>query len=194
MIIGGNDVVLKLNADGSANFTMEDETIDGTWKATGDTTAELTINDTTAPLSYEDDAVSMVMEDDDFSGTMIFTKDGNYAKAPAVTSEGAKAVTSESEFVGTWNLCAMNMMGISMYGDSEALAAMSGDTDTTMIIEQGGKATMMGDEASWTLDANGASIVIDDVTIPVQKLDNGNLVMDLSEMMGGVEIIMVFSK
>ena len=52
----------------------------------------------------------------------------------------------------------------------------------------------MGDEATWTVDASGASIVIDDVAIPVQKLDNGNLIVDLSAMLGGMEIIMVFSK
>ncbi|MBO4352272.1 MAG: hypothetical protein J5818_02130 [Eggerthellaceae bacterium] len=194
MIIGDNDVVLNLNADGSANFTMEDETIDGTWKTTGGTAAELTLNDKTVPLSYEDDAVFMEMEDEDFSGTMIFTKDGTYAKMPEVTAEGAKAITSESELIGTWNLCAMNMMGISMYGDSDALSNMSGGTETTMTIEQGGKATLMGDEATWTVDASGASIVIDDVTIPVQKLDNGNLIVDLSAMLGGMEMIMVFSK
>ena len=193
-VLGESEVILTLNADGTASFTMGDEAMDGAWKVTGDTAADLTINEQTVPLSYEDDAVLMAMESEDFSGTMILTKDGTYAKLPAITSEGAKAITSEDALIGNWSLCGMNMMGISMNGDSASLAAVAGDTDMTMNIEKGDSATLMGEEATWAIDADGASITLEGTTLPVQALDNGNLIMDMTDLLGGMSMIMVFSK
>lgn len=194
MVLEDNNIVVTLNADGTANMAMGDESYDFTWKTTGDTTAEATVNDNTVPLSYEDGAVFMTMESDDFSGTIILTEDGTYTKLATVTADGAKAITSEDALVGTWKLCAMNMLGVSMYGEPEALAAAGGSTDTSITFEKGGKVTLMGEEATWTVDANGASIDDAGTAVPVQMLDNGNLVMDLSDMLGGMQMIMVFSK
>lgn len=193
-ILGENKVTLTLNADGSASMIMGEDTIDATWKTTGDTTAEATINEAVVPLSYKDDAVFLTMESDSFSGVMILTKDGTYANLPTISAEGAKAITSEDAIIGNWSMCGINMMGVSMYGDSATLAEISGDSDTSLNIEKGGSATLTGEAATWAIDADGASITIEGTTIPLQMLDNGNLVMDMSELLGGTSMIMVFSK
>ena len=139
-------------------------------------------------------SVTMTMENDGFNGTMILTKDGTYAKLTTIDAEGAKAITSESALIGNWNLCGVNMMGVSMYGSAEDLAAVSGDSDMTLVIEQGGSAKIMGGDATWSVGSDGASISIDGVTIPVQALDNGNLVVDASGITGGMSVVLVYSK
>lgn len=193
-VLGENKVTLTLNADGSASMAMGEDTYDGTWEPAGDAAAKATFNGNVAPLAYNDDAVFMTMEDDSFSGVMILTKDGTYPKLATITAEGAKAITSEDALIGNWSLCGMNMMGVSMYGDSAALAEVSGDSDTTLNIEEGGSATLTGEAATWAIDANGASITIDGTTIPLQMNDDGNIVMDMTELLGGTSMIMVFSK
>lgn len=193
-ILGENKVTLTLNADGSGSMVLGEDTTDLTWKTTGDTTAEATINEMAVPLTYKDDAVFLTMENDSFSGVMILTKDGTYANLPTITAEGAKAITSEDALIGNWSLCGMNMMGVSMYGDSAALAEVSGGSDTTLNIDKGGSATLMGETATWAIDANGASVTVDGTTIPLQMLDDGNIIMDMSELLGGTSMIMVFSK
>ena len=193
-ILGNGEVKIALNADGSVSFTMGEETVDGTWKTTGDTAAEITINDNAVPISYEDGAILMTMEDDGFNGAMILTKDGTYAKLSVISAEGAKAITSESALIGNWSLCGVNMMGVSMYGSAEDLAAVAGDSDMTLVIDQGGSAKIMGGDATWSVGSDGASISIDGVTIPVQALDNGNLVIDASGITGGMSVVLVYSK
>ena len=184
----------KLAGLQSQGVTMGEDTADATWKTTGDTTAEITVNDNAVPLSYEDGAILVTMENDGFNGTMILTKDGTYAKLTTIDTEGAKAITSESALIGNWNLCGVNMMGVSMYGSAEDLAAVSGDSDMTLVIEQGGSAKIMGGDATWSVGSDGASISIDGVTIPVQALDNGNLVVDASGITGGMSVVLVYSK
>ena len=193
-ILGNGEVRFVLNADGSASVTMGEDTADATWKTTGDTTAEITVNDNAVPLSYEDGAILVTMENDGFNGTMILTKDGTYAKLTTIDAEGATAITSESALIGNWNLCGVNMMGVSMYGSAEDLAAVSGDSDMTLVIEQGGSAKIMGGDATWSVGSDGASISIDGVTIPVQALDNGNLIVDASGITGGMSVVLVYSK
>lgn len=193
-ILGENKVALTLNADGSGSMVLGEDTTDLTWQITGDTTAEATINERVVPLSYKDDAVFMTMEDDSFSGMMILTKDGTYANMPTITAEGAKAITSEDAIIGNWSLCGMNMMGVSMYGDSAALAEVSGGSDTSFNIEKDGSATLMGEAATWSIDANGAVITADGTSIPLQMFGDGKIVMDMSELLGGTSMIMVFSK
>ena len=193
-ILGENKVALTLNADGSGSMVLGEDTTDLTWQITGDTTAEATINERVVPLSYKDDAVFMTMEDDSFSGMMILTKDGTYANMPTITAEGAKAITSEDAIIGNWSLCGMDMMGVSMYGDSAALAEVSGGSDTSFNIEKDGSATLMGEAATWSIDANGAVITADGTSIPLQMFDDGKIVMDMSELLGGTSMIMVFSK
>lgn len=192
-VLGENKVTLTLNADGTGSMLMGEDTTELTWQTTGDTTAEATINERVVPLTYKDDAVFLTMEDDSFSGVMILTKDGTYANLPTITAEGAKAITSEDAIIGNWSMCGLNLMGVSMYGDSAALAEVSGDSDTTLIIDKGGSATLMGEAATWAIDANGASITVEGTTIPLQMLDDGNIIMDMSELLG-TSMIIVFSK
>ena len=78
--------------------------------------------------------------------------------------------------------------------DSKALAEMAGDTDMSLTIEKGGSATLTGEDATWAIDANGASITLDGVTIPLKMLDDGKLIIDMSDILGGMSMIMVYSK
>ena len=193
-ILDNTEVKLVLNADGSANMVMGDETYDGTWETAGDTAAKVTFNGNVAPLAYNDNAVFMTMENDSFNGVMILTKDGTYPKLAAIDIENAKAITSESDLVGNWSLSGVNMMGISMYGDAKDLAAVAGDTDTSFSIEQDGSAKIMGGDATWSVGSDGASISIDGVTVPIKAFDNGDIVVDMSGIVSGMDVVMVFSK
>ncbi len=204
----GNNLSLSIKEDGTGTMTFGGETADFKWEqkdastitvkpeAQADSSASSASSESTtqktADVTMKDGALFMALEEDSFSGNAIFTKDGTYADAKIIKTDEAKPITSADSLVGTWTLCGMNMMGISMYGDAKALSAMAGDTDTTMVFDKDGKVTMMGSEAQYTVGADGASITEGSTSIPVKALGD-DIIIDMSDMLG-MEMVMVFSK
>lgn len=181
-----------VNADGTAKMSYGEESVDLTWKIDG---KNITFSsaDATIPATFEDGAIIMTSNDESFVGQFIFTKDGTYDKASVISSENATPITSADGLVGTWSLSAMNMMGISMYGEASSLAALTGESaDTTLVFNADGTASFMGTSMSYTVDGNGLSLGDNQGSIEIKKLDD-DLVLDMSSMLG-MPLVMVFSK
>ena len=128
------------------------------------------------------------------SATLIFTQDGTIPGAMVIDSANATPITSEADLIGEWKLSGMNFMGMSAYGDSDAIAQMAGGADMSLKFEEGGKCTMSGEEVAYTVSADGAAIAQGGVEIPIKALD-GNIIIDASAATGlDMTMIMLYSK
>ena len=203
---------LVIEDNGKGVMTMGTESADFTWVAKDDSTITITpvaksdSSDSSASASasststtltsvdvtYVEGALFMEMSQDSFTGSAIFTADGTFGGAKLIDTAAAKNITSEDALVGKWTLCGMNMMGISMYGPADALASLAGDTDVTVTFEKGGKVNLMGQEATYTVGADGATVDMSGVKVPVKDLD-GDIVIDLTDALG-MDMAMVFEK
>lgn len=136
-------------------------------------------------------------EEDDQVATAIFTHDGTYPEAKVISMDGAEPITSEDDLLGKWKMTAMNFMGVSIYGSSEALENMSGSTEMTITFKEGGVASMETSDGTWEIGNNGATLTSNDVTgthtYPIKKLGD-DIVIDMSESLGGTEFITLMSK
>ena len=208
------EMALVVNADGTGTFTFGGEAAPFTWTEKSPTAITLEIQTTsddsasdssasasasaaaaettTVDVTCEDGALFMEMQSDDYTGTVIFTADGTFAGAKEISIASAKPITSEDALVGTWKLSGLNMMGINMYGDADALAAMAGSEDMTVTFEKGGKATMSGSDMTYTVGADGAAIDESGVTLPILALGD-DVIIDLSDVLG-MEMVMLLSK
>ena len=191
---------LTLKEDGTGTMKMGSSTADLTWKSdNGALTVEVKADGKTSsvPMKYENDAVFLEMPADSASaatgaGTMIFTKDGKYADAQALSSANATKVTDDSKLAGTWKLKGVNMMGMTAYGDPDTLSQLAGGSTDTSVTLQGGKATIMGQEATYTVTADGTTIDLSGISIPVQMIGD-DLYIDMSSALG-IEMGMLFAK
>lgn len=220
--VGGNSDAmafgLNLKADGTGAFVSGEETYDVTWTDNGkgitlapatDASAsaesesasasaasdeDLGVFGDSVDLAYADGVLSLSMEQDGQAATIFFTKDGTLPGATEITAENAKPITSEADLVGDWKVSGMNMMGLSIYGDDDAIAAMMGSAGTNMSLkfEAGGKGSMDDSEFTYTVGADGAKMDLGGQTLELKSLD-GSLMMDMSELVG-MPMIIVFSK
>ena len=199
------ETLLTVKDDGTGKLVFASEGGDFTWKQKNDDaiTIEVKNNDdsttTSMDITFEDDSLQLEMKDEEMSGTLIFTADGKSDKFKEITVDKATAIKSESELLGSWKLSGMNMMGMSVYGDVSALAEMSGQagTDTSVTFESGGKCTLMGQECTWAIGSDGATIDLSGVTIPVKALDK-DLTLDLGSLLGAIgsdmKMVYLYSK
>lgn len=186
------NVTLNLKADGTGSMTMGSDSGDLTWTRNGNDVT-LTANSKDLAATYEDDAIAIKMQDADFNGTMYLTKDGTFKNATVISAEGAQNVTTSDNVVGEWKLCALTMMGVTMYGDADALASAIGDTNTTLALNADGSATVFGtDGLAYSITDKGLELTADGDTLVVKKLDD-KLVIDATEIYGS-SMVMVFSK
>ena len=192
------------NFDFGTNDNGEEEIVAFTWDLDGNGGATLkfekeveVLKSDTATVSYseEDAAIFMDYKENDQEAVLIFTLDGIYSKAKVITMDGAEPITSEDELIGDWTMIGMNMGGISMSGSAEAFQADGNETFVN--FKEGGVAEMNGNEGTWKVDENGATMTSSDVTgehdFPVMKIGN-NIVMDCSESLGGADFIILFEK
>lgn len=195
---------LVINEDGTGTMTMNSDTFSFTWNENGDEgialNAEGAINDETGnqtSLKLEDGAVFMKFVQDEKEAYMIFTEDGTYDKAKVITMEGAEAITSQDDLLGRWTMSGMNMMGVSAYGDAEALSNMNGGLETFVDFKEDGTVEMNGQQGTWQVSGDGATMTSEDITgvhtYPIKKTADG-IVMDSSESFGGMEFIILFIK
>ena len=143
-------------------------------------------------LTLADGVLSMVMDMDGEQAELLFTADGKLPGAKEISTQGATPITSEADLIGSWQMTGMNMMGMSAYGEGEALAAMSGGEDISLTFEEGGKGTMSGEEITYKVDENGAVLESGGIELPIQKVDDG-IVLDMGSVMG-IELIALYTK
>ena len=191
---------MSIKKDGTGSMTLGDDAVDITWTQKGDDAITVTPvkesdDITTVDVAFEDNALKMEMKDDSFTGTAIFTADGTYSSAKEISADGAKPITSEDALIGTWKLTGANLMGVSMYGDADDLAAAMGNiSDTTLAFEKGGTAKAFGEDGAWKVGSDGATLTLSGIDIPVKALGD-DIAIDASAMLGGtMQILMVFSK
>lgn len=195
-----SDFGMTIKKDGTGSIAWSDENVELTWTQKDDNTITVTPTKesdsgiTTVDVRFDDNALKMKMEDESFSGDLIFTADGKYADAKEISADGAKAITSEDALIGTWKLSGVNMMGMSMYGDADDLAAAMGEVgDTTITFEKGGTAKAFGEDGTWKVGSDGATLTLSGTDVPVKALGD-DIAIDASAMLGGTTILMVFSK
>lgn len=191
----GNDIKFKKDESASASSASASASSSSTSSSPFFDDSSSSSSEFTA--SIKDNALVIDISQDGTSMSMIFTADGTYEGAKVIDVNKADKVTSESDLVGDWKLSGMNMMGISMYGDPSDLSAMMGSTaasstDLTAKFEAGGKATLMGEACTYTVDSNGATITLSGQTLPVKKLGD-DVVIDFSGLYG-MDFAFAFSK
>lgn len=188
-------MALSFKEDGTGTIAAGSQELNATWKESGSSyvvTIE-TVNgdkqDTTATLA--DGTLRLEVAD---MGTLIFTADGSYPGAVSYDVASAKPITSESEIIGTWKLVGVQMAGVTMSGDSEAMTEMFGYDAGEVVFEAGGKASLFGDEVPYIIDANGARVGDETLDLEVPfTLGGGNLFIDMSSVLD-VEAFMVLAK
>ena len=201
----GEGVSMTVNADGTGKMSLGDEGGDFTWAAESDGTIYVTPQSEEAsiqqalPVNLKDGAVFMPYEQDGQEATLIFTKDGTYAGAKVIDVSQGKAITDEKTLLGTWKLSGMDMMGISIYGDAEAIAAMGGGEDSNITFSEGGVLEYAGAQGTWEVGADGATVTITESlagngTMPVVLFDDGSIAIDMTEAMQGYEFVAVYTK
>lgn len=187
---------MDIQAGGKCVANFEDEETEMAWKLKDDNTIsiEWRDSDTLKDIKYEDGVLSLDLSDDSVEGIVKFTKDGTYAGARDISSSKAVNFTSEDEIVGEWTLSGMGMSGVSMFGDPEMLAKFSGEvTETKVVFEKDGTATLFGEKATWAVGADGATTTMADAAIPLKNLD-GDLLIDVSSAVPGVDLVFLLSK
>lgn len=143
-------------------------------------------------VTYADETLDLAVSSESAEGNMLFTKDGALKDVVPIDPSKATPVTSEADLIGTWKICGITMEGATMYGDSAALSALNGSEEMVITFEQGGKVTMLGSDATWSIGSNG--VVIDDsgTELPVLSID-GDILLDLGAVYG-MEALLLFSK
>jgi hypothetical protein len=193
----GNDIKFKKDESASASSASASASASSSSTSSSPFFDDSSSSSSEFTATIKDNALVIDISQDGTSMSMIFTADGTYADAKVIDVNKADKVTSESDLVGDWKLSGMNMMGISMYGDPSDLSAMMGSTaasstDLTAKFEAGGKATLMGEACTYTVDSNGATISMSGQSLPVKKLGD-DIVIDFSGIYG-MDFAFAFSK
>lgn len=205
---------LEIKEDGTGTLTLGGETDSFTWTEAGSDSIDITVksdkagSETTVPqstrITAKDDALFLTIKQENQEGSLIFTADGKYAGAMEINLDEAKDITSESELIGTWNLVGMDMAGISMYGEGDALQqqlGQAGSSASTLLTLEKGGSVKTGSEtsgsATWAVDSNGATMTMDGldgkVNLPIKKLGD-QLVVDYTQLLAGLQIVFVYGK
>ena len=63
------------------------------------------------------------------------------------------------------------------------------------MFEEGGKCTMSGQAAEYTVSADGAALTANGQSLPIKKLGD-SIILDMAEAMGGtgIDFLMMYSK
>lgn len=191
------DIAMTIKDDGTGTMSFQGDSTDLKWTqkdaSTITITAEADEDKTLIDCTSKDGALFMTAPIEDMEdATIIFTADGKYAGAKEIDFANAAPIKSADELVGDWTMCGVYMMGVSLYGDPADLATIAGDTDISASFTKDGKASIMGEDTTFVVEADGAYILDGEDKVPVKSLD-GNIVVDLSDMLGS-DMALVFGK
>lgn len=196
--------MLNIKEDGTGEISLGEDPVGFTWEQKDENVISLKAEKTTdytgdtIELTYEDGALLMEMKQDDQIATAIYTHDGLYEGVREIDMANAEAITSEDDLIGKWTMSGMKMAGITVSGDEESLAAMSGGEQTTVTFKEGGKVVAETGEGSWAIGNDGATYTSEgltgQITCPVKKLGD-EIVIDMTQVFGGsMEFITLFSR
>lgn len=200
-------MALVISADGTGRAVMGNNEDDGdgfTWELKDDNTIAMTPSSsdsdsplTSADITYDekDASLTLKMVQDGTEMSVVFTANGTLASLPEFDLNKAAAVTSIDQITGEWEICGLGANGMTAFGDADTLNQMMGDSfDPNITINADGTMVMDGSEgATVTVDENGATMNDAYSTASLKLLDS-NLVLDMSDMMGGVEFFMLYTK
>ncbi len=205
---GGDDaeqaynMTLDLKAGDTGTISLADESHELAWSQSGNV---ITITRTDSDTESDDEADSFEAKgtiedgalflqlDKDEDMTLIMTPDGTYSNAKSYDKTKAKPITSEDALIGTWKLTDVCMAGITMSGDGNALAEQFSYDDSTITFTAGGKVNMFGDDNTYTVSADGATVTDGTISAADLLMLDDNLIVDMSSLMG-VDIFMVLAK
>ena len=199
MNVGSAQLVIK--DDGTGEMSMDDQKTAFTWEQTGDNTLTLALEsqsknktiDKEPEVIYEDGLLKIAIEANDQSGALLFSTDGKIEGMASLSMDDATAVTSEDELIGSWKISGVSYGGAYMFGDAASLAAINGSEEMVVTFDKDGKATMLGDEAKWSIGDDGAVIEDDSgLSIAVKALGD-DILMDVGAAFG-MDMVMRFSK
>ena len=182
--------------EGSSEAASSDSAASSDAAESSEDDADELLGDSSEPVEFtiEDDVLKGTIESDGQTVTMLFTKDGNLPGALSIDTEKATPITSEADLVGDWKLTGMSMMGMMVYGDADTLSSISGDADTSITFEEGGKCTMSGEELEYSVSEDGAIISESGIDIPVSKLDDA-IILDMGTASGmGIDMVFMYTK
>lgn len=204
------NMVLTIADDNTATMTFDGDTANLTWETVDDNTLKLSAvkdeetddeeavlgEDGTIEVAYRDDTLVMESESDGQLITITFTTDGTLEGYEEITADNAKPFTSKDELVGTWNMCGLNMYGVSMFGNMDDLAAAfsSGtNNDYTLVLNEDGSATLFGAQASWKAADEGATLTAGDTKFTLFDYD-GKVLINMSGASADYQMLMLFEK
>lgn len=204
------DMELTIAEGGGAKMSVDDETSNLTWKLIDDDTISIAAakaedesegeetvlgDDDAVELTYQGGTLVMQMENEGKTVDVSFTPDGTLEGFSAITVASAVPITSADGLAGTWGLTGMNMLGVSMFGDTETLTSAlssSGESDYTLVLNEDGTGTLLGQPIEWKVTDTGAVLTSDGAEIAL--LDrNGELLVDMSGTIS-IEMCMLFGK
>lgn len=197
---------ISLGAGGAGSMAFDGNTPDVTWELTGDDSIVIkpiegksddVVPTMAATYDKADDAIVVDLHTDDFEGTVTFSRDGTLKSMPDLDLGAATAITSADQVAGTWSICGVRMSGAVVRGDSAAVSQMMGGSyDPTLIVNADGTVVLNGGEsdgARLVVDENGAAIDDGTFAMPVKMLGK-NLVLDMTELMGGTTTYMLYER
>jgi hypothetical protein len=196
---------ININDDGTGDIVLgskDDTAIPLTWALKSDDVITADLDNATEytaekiELTFKNDALWLDMSKDDETATGIFTHDGVYPDAKVIKMDEAEAITSKDDLVGNWVMTGMQMLGISMYGDPEAMKEQNNGQEIFMNFKDDGTVEMAATAGTWKIDENGATLYASDITgdyaVPVKKMGD-DIVVDYSAVYNA-EWIFVLSK
>lgn len=191
--------------DGKGTFSFNGESVDVTWELKDDDNINIEIEQaasdedqdeeksetTTITAAYKDDELTVDMEE--YGGTMVFTHTGKSKQYAEIVTDDATDITSKDALVGEWKLTGMNLMGISVYGNSESLGSFAGQSfDANIAFDADGTGKIADSDLTWTVDDNGATLSIEGSTAPIKQLDS-QILIDLTEPIG-MNLALLYTK
>lgn len=148
MQTGGQEVTLPWTLTDKGELSIE-----GGWRENETLVLSQDGNAITATWDSEDDTMELGLT----KMQLWWTKDGTIEDVPAYNKDEATAITSADKLVGEWELVGGYQDKYSMYGSSEAVAALMG-VDPALTFAEDNTGTLMGADMTWSADDNGAII------------------------------------
>ncbi len=186
--------------DGTGTFAFGEDSTTLTWTLKSDDVITVTLKPTdedatlpaTVDVTYQDECLSLALDSDEVSGILVYSKDGKITNMQEIALGNATDIASADTLVGTWKLSGVRMSGLSVYGDPAALEEMMGDTaDPTMVFNEDGTIMAFDSECTWEVTESGATINIDEVSIPVKAFGD-NILVDFGSVLG-MDMVFMYS-
>ncbi|MBO7673991.1 MAG: hypothetical protein J6S63_03145 [Atopobiaceae bacterium] len=196
-------MTLEIKDDGTGSFALGEQSIAFTWKLDG-SDIELTFADDdpdkeanwdskVARGSLEGETLTLDMEDI-LNAKLLFSKTGTIDGIFVIDAASAAPITSEDQVPGEWKLSGMNIMGLSVYGDADALSAMSGQSlNANLTLNEDGTGALSEAPVTWTTDKDGTTLTSVGVELPLKSVDDTHVVLDMSSLLG-TDLTLLYTK